>query len=121
MEQFKTDLPAVLQALRQANPAAKAILITGHHHELEAQIAAALADGEVVRAAMLGQNRARLIDDAPRPAPAPVLFHERAVIAVARKLAVTLLALWKTGAEYRPLPAVSPPNPPEPQPLPAWT
>ena len=32
---------------------------------------------------------------------------KRAVIAVARKLAVTLLALWKTGAEYRP----------EPQPL----
>ena len=43
---------------------------------------------------------------------------KRAVIAVASKLAVTLLALWKTGAEYRPLPAVSPPNPPEPQPLP---
>lgn len=35
---------------------------------------------------------------------------KRAVIAVARKLAVTLLALWKTGADYRPqplLPAVS--------------
>ena len=29
---------------------------------------------------------------------------KRAVIAVARKLAVTLLALWKTGADYRPLP-----------------
>ena len=29
---------------------------------------------------------------------------KRAVIAVARKLAVTLLALWKTGAEYQPLP-----------------
>ena len=29
---------------------------------------------------------------------------KRAVIAVARKLAVTLLALWKTGAEYRPVP-----------------
>ena len=26
---------------------------------------------------------------------------KRAVIAVARKLAVTLLALWKTGADYR--------------------
>jgi len=33
---------------------------------------------------------------------------KRAVIAVARKLAVTLLALWKTGADYRP----------QPQPLP---
>lgn len=34
---------------------------------------------------------------------------KRAVIAVARKLAVTLLALWKTGAEYRsfPLPLAS--------------
>src|SRR5471032_2986681 len=42
---------------------------------------------------------------------------KRAVIAVARKLAVTLLALWKTGAEYRPVPAVSPPNPPVPEPL----
>jgi transposase len=29
---------------------------------------------------------------------------KRAVIAVARKLAVTLLALWKTGADYRPQP-----------------
>src|SRR5471032_3149052 len=29
---------------------------------------------------------------------------KRAVIAVARKLAVTLLALWKTGADYQPLP-----------------
>ena len=29
---------------------------------------------------------------------------KRAVIAVARKLAVTLLALWKTGTDYRPLP-----------------
>lgn len=29
---------------------------------------------------------------------------KRAVIAVARKLAVTLLALWKSGAEYRPQP-----------------
>jgi transposase len=29
---------------------------------------------------------------------------KRAVIAVARKLAVTLLALWKSGAEYEPLP-----------------
>lgn len=29
---------------------------------------------------------------------------KRAVIAVARKLAVTLLALWKSGAEYQPLP-----------------
>jgi transposase len=29
---------------------------------------------------------------------------KRAVIAVARKLAVTLLALWKTGSDYRPLP-----------------
>ena len=29
---------------------------------------------------------------------------KRAVIAVARKLAVTLLALWKTGADYRALP-----------------
>ena len=28
---------------------------------------------------------------------------KRAVIAVARKLAVTLLALWKNGAEYQPL------------------
>ncbi len=37
---------------------------------------------------------------------------KRAVIAVARKLAVTLLALWKTGAEYQPRPTVSPPNPP---------
>ena len=35
---------------------------------------------------------------------------KRAVIAVARKLAVTLLALWKTGADYKPLP--------QPQPLP---
>lgn len=33
---------------------------------------------------------------------------KRAVIAVARKLAVTLLALWKTGADYRPLPAPLP-------------
>lgn len=30
---------------------------------------------------------------------------KRAVIAVARKLAVTLLALWKTGADYQPQPA----------------
>lgn len=29
---------------------------------------------------------------------------KRAVIAVSRKLAVTLLALWKSGAEYQPLP-----------------
>jgi transposase len=29
---------------------------------------------------------------------------KRAVIAVARKLAVTLLALWKSGADYQPLP-----------------
>ena len=29
---------------------------------------------------------------------------KRAVIAVARKLAVTLLALWKTGADYRAFP-----------------
>ena len=29
---------------------------------------------------------------------------KRAVIAVARKLAVTLLALWKTGADYQPQP-----------------
>ena len=29
---------------------------------------------------------------------------KRAVIAVARKLAVTMLALWKTGADYQPLP-----------------
>jgi transposase len=29
---------------------------------------------------------------------------KRAAIAVARKLAVTLLALWKTGADYQPLP-----------------
>ena len=29
---------------------------------------------------------------------------KRAVIAVARKLAVTLLALWKTGADYQPVP-----------------
>ena len=29
---------------------------------------------------------------------------KRAVIAVARNLAVPLLALWKTGADYRPLP-----------------
>ena len=37
---------------------------------------------------------------------------KRAVIAVARKLAVTLLALWKTGADYLPLPpAVSLSNP----------
>lgn len=40
---------------------------------------------------------------------------QRAVIAVARKLAVTLLALWKTGADYQPLPAVNPSNPPLPQ------
>ena len=33
---------------------------------------------------------------------------KRAVIAVARKLAVTLLALWKTGADYRPLPVPLP-------------
>ena len=33
---------------------------------------------------------------------------KRAVIAVARKLAVTLLALWKTGADYRPLPEPQP-------------
>lgn len=33
---------------------------------------------------------------------------KRAVIAVARKLAVTLLTLWKTGADYQP----------QPQPLP---
>ncbi|MEO7414736.1 MAG: IS110 family transposase [Opitutaceae bacterium] len=37
---------------------------------------------------------------------------KRAVIATARRLAVTLLALWKTGADYRPEPVVSPPNPP---------
>ncbi len=43
---------------------------------------------------------------------------KRAVIAVARKLAVTLLALWKTGADYRPQPAVSPSNPPQTFPLP---
>ena len=43
---------------------------------------------------------------------------KRAVIATARKLAVTLLALWKTGADYRPLPAVNPPNPPLSLPLP---
>ena len=36
---------------------------------------------------------------------------KRAVIAVARKLAVTLLALWKSGADYQPQPAVSLPNP----------
>jgi hypothetical protein len=41
---------------------------------------------------------------------------KRAVIAVARKLAVTLCALWKTGADYRPLPVMSPPPPPEPLP-----
>ena len=29
---------------------------------------------------------------------------KRAVVAVARKLAVTLLALWKSGADYQPLP-----------------
>jgi hypothetical protein len=29
------------------------------------------------------------------------------VIAVARKLAVTLMALWKSGADYRALPAVA--------------
>ena len=29
---------------------------------------------------------------------------KRAVIAVARKLAVTLLALWKSGADYQALP-----------------
>jgi transposase len=40
---------------------------------------------------------------------------KRAVIAVARKLAVTLLALWKTGADYRPLPAVTSSQPPLPQ------
>ena len=33
---------------------------------------------------------------------------KRAVIAVARKLAVTLLALWKTGADYHPLPGPLP-------------
>lgn len=33
---------------------------------------------------------------------------KRAVIAVARKLAVTLLALWKTGADYQPLPGPAP-------------
>lgn len=33
---------------------------------------------------------------------------KRAVIAVARKLAVTLLALWKTGADYRPEPNALP-------------
>ena len=33
---------------------------------------------------------------------------KRAVIAVARKLAVTLLALWKTGADYRPQPEAQP-------------
>jgi transposase len=33
---------------------------------------------------------------------------KRAAIAVARRLAVTLLALWKTGADYRPLPVTLP-------------
>lgn len=33
---------------------------------------------------------------------------KRAVIAVARKLAVTLLALWKTGADYHALPPTAP-------------
>jgi transposase len=33
---------------------------------------------------------------------------KRAVIAVARKLAVTLLALWKSGADYQPLPLALP-------------
>ena len=35
---------------------------------------------------------------------------KRAVIAVARKLAVTLLALWKSGADYQPQPLALPAN-----------